>query len=474
MAPRMKKRHAKQAATPSDVIIIDESSDSDRPLVKTVVTTRTRITRVRKGKKSTSRAAAKQNLPTRQEFLKILESLSKISSEADVEDYIADQGFEGDELERLKNSATAIANLFRVKESAVKAPAGNQEAMEQYYIVKGKKSVMIVAPIETFKSTRNYTMRKVLGFLRRPGEQYPLLLSFSGFTECAEAHPRLIDSSIWTAKVMEFATNHGHSFRGDGFDKFHKKPIGTSFASHVETKLMMAFACGLLTRRLGEKLDVRKLYKLHELKSRKEAEILIPRPACEECQKFQHIMELVTGIKFSLTVCKTLGFVDPVRDKRGYLTYPNYATESYDPEIEDDAPEPELEQIRAFQNKNHPGTNVMVVLKSKIPSIVPREQKEIRRSSKSANNPGLTRAKRQYEQSDDDEEYSPCVRRRKVQRDEGALTITPQTKRTKGLATPDSTPRFFDDMDMDQDEDENEAAGFYSMTKFGGRKIKWT
>jgi hypothetical protein len=67
--------------------------------------------------------------------------------------------------------------------------------------------------------------------------------------------------------------------RCPGFDKFHKKPIRTSFVSYKRLIL-------LLTRSLSKKLDVQKLSKLYELKSRKEAEILILRLAYKEYKKF--------------------------------------------------------------------------------------------------------------------------------------------------------------------------------------------
>jgi hypothetical protein len=67
--------------------------------------------------------------------------------------------------------------------------------------------------------------------------------------------------------------------RCPGFNKFYKKPIGTSFTSYKRLIL-------LLTRSLSRKLDVRKLSKLYELKSRKEAEILILRLVYEEYEKF--------------------------------------------------------------------------------------------------------------------------------------------------------------------------------------------
>ncbi|KIN04254.1 hypothetical protein OIDMADRAFT_26867 [Oidiodendron maius Zn] len=378
--------------------------------------------------------------------------LKNIGDEEDVADFLDDNDITDDEdVQSLRKSCHAIANLLRIKTTAVKNSAAldTSKVLDQYFVLRaGSSSVKLVAPIEEFHCNKYYNNKKVMGFLRRQGDLFPLMVAFPGWKACAEAHPRLLDSDIWSNKVLEFAENVGHHFKLDGWDIYHKMREGLFQASHVEPKLMLSFACYLQKKRLKEKLDLRKLHHLRRLTSRIEAEIIISEEPCASCKKFKEDIELVTGLKFTFKVCENLGMLKSYRDSHGRKKYPRFASDESEAtdstDIEDDYP---------LQARS---PHIMVVVTSNLGS--------------STSNPKERRQKRKYEDSDDEEEYKEPRHRSDVQ-NKCANMPAPRTRGSTrtitGLISPGPSPSSRNVASK------AENVATYGVRRYDGKREKW-
>jgi hypothetical protein len=191
------------------------------------------------------------------------------------------------------------------------------------------------------------------------------MMALPGWKHCAHEHHRLLDSEIWSKYVFQFAKDHDFQFTKDNYDLYHERRAGHSPASHVEPKLMLWFACYILTKRMKQKFNLKHIYLLRKLKTKIEAEIIISEAACPSCQKFRELIEVCTGIEFTFKVCKNLGMLKPYKDSHGRKRYPRLASEE-----SESAKGAEIEE----DNKQHPyplqppSPNIMVIVKSQIQS----------------------------------------------------------------------------------------------------------
>jgi hypothetical protein len=472
----------------------DDSSDSDNSFVE--VTSRKKpsanVKKAKKKKKAKPKpkskpAAAKKPIASPEKILRALEVVLKyfegIGSEDHVQDWMDDNGFsERDDLQKLRKSCTAISNILQAKASPVEV-SGETEASEtmkildEYYVFRaGSNSVMLLAPIEAFRCNQRYSRKKVLGLIRKSGHGggYPLMFAFPGWKSCVEEHPRMLDSEIWSDRVLQFADLHGHTFRTDGFDVHHQKKVGASFASHVEGKLMLFFACELLQRRVHEKLDLRRLWRLRDLTSGTEAKIFISEKACNDCLKFKRVVESVTGLNFTFQVCKNLGMLHPFRTPKGYKRYPLYAGEEEEEDEEDQEDEedfqPPVKLLPASTSK------VMVVIRSSPgnPSKT-TAQVQLTQSRSSNSGPRQPRHKRQYEDSDDNEDYEESSRVQNETPSKSRRTTRAGARTGTGLLSPGLSPGSRSDsssqvggMGTVRAEDETS----YRSIKYGGKRGK--
>lgn len=148
---------------------------------------------------------------------------------------------------------------------------------------------------------------------------------------------------------------------------------------------MLFFATRLMKERLGEDFNLRKLHLLHQLQSGNEAKAVVSDEPCQSCKDFQKVIELVT-------------------------------------------------ELGNFQGRiiSHQSTSsAMVVIN--LTKHVPR-----RKASTTAN-----RKKRQYEDTDDQAEYTPTHQRRRLL--SKSLPMPLNIKGTKGriMSTSASTPKVY-------------------------------
>lgn len=152
----------------------------------------------------------------------------------------------------------------------------------------------------------------------------------------ADAHSLLLDNQIWGEQIRRLAENSGWDFPTNGWDaRWGDARKGESFASHVEPKLMLFYACHLVSKLLGEVLPLRKqvgkLYKLKKITPSPQAEMLLTRPPCPSCSKWMAEFEEMTGIHFTWALIPNLGEMLETRKENGYHAYLNPTLPAADP-----------------------------------------------------------------------------------------------------------------------------------------------
>ena len=191
---------------------------------------------------------------------------------------------------------------------------------------RNNQSLVLLAPVE-IPFTAKQLQRKVLGFVMKKGSEHALIHALPGNKELP-AHPRLLDNLVWVAEVRRMSAFHGFVFPTNGWELIRGEDRrGESFASHVEPKLMLFYACHLLIRLTKEalelKIQVAMLPRLLELTSEHTAEIHLSRRPCHTCKAFQRFMKRTTGIDFEFVIITNLGIMKETRDKRGNHIYEN-------------------------------------------------------------------------------------------------------------------------------------------------------
>jgi hypothetical protein len=410
--------------------------------------------KAKKGTRSISKPTpvATKCAPSRKKIINALENaallLKEIGDAEDVLDWLEDNDVaDTPDVQDLRRCCKEISNLLRVKTMAADTEGEAAEylkRLDQFYVLRApSNSVMLLAPVESLQCNRTYHKNKVLGLIRRKGEGFPLMMALPGWKCCADAHPKLLDSEIWSERVKEFAQNVDHKFWASGYDKFHNKENGDMYASHVEPKLMLFWACRLQTKRMGWKLNLRQLHYLRHIKSRTEAEILISSEPCLSCQKFKELIELVTGLKFNFKLCPNLGLLHSYKDSRGQKRYRHFTSDESEAtvssQIEEEEDEEEEQHIYPLQPRS---PNIMVVVKSNAGSTRVSVSQTSLITTKKQTLPRVPkpkeRRKRQYEDSEDEEDYTetPHI--------EDKRTIRPRTRGSTmaetGLVSPGPSP----------------------------------
>jgi len=270
-----------------------------------------------------------------QAIRKVMLALSSVDDVDDLysqmRDSIIAEG--GDDIMRLKEFIDRFSRLLREKGGKSPAPnRGTLVGMEDYFLLRdGGHTMTLLAPVEIPFKPGWSMKRKVFGFVRRHDSYFPLICSISGSSVPADNHnhEKLLDSSVWTEQVHRLGTFYRHRFRLNGFDEHHGHPKGTSFASHVEPKLMLWYACRLFTKLNGgeplpldEQVDmVPGGLKLLIGNTKPKADIFVTRNPCTDCDKFRLLMKKKTGIEFSFIVMANLGKRSETRDEKGRHVY---------------------------------------------------------------------------------------------------------------------------------------------------------
>ena len=442
----------------------------------------------RKSKSVTTKAT-----PSPKRGLKALESaasfLGGIGSVEDVTDWLDDKGLTDEEVIRnLRRACTAISDLLKARASPVNT--GNRvsessSGLDEYFIYRAaSNSVMLLGPIESIRCNRYYSNKKVLGFIRRRGEGYPFMIAFPGWTPCAEAHEKVLDSEIWTKYVMQFAKNVGFTFQEDRFEVHNKIRPGTTHASHVEPKLLLFFACHIFIKRMKRKANLKQLHLLRHSGSTTEVEIFISEEPCYSCKKFKREIETVTGLKFHFRVCRNLATLKFYRNTRGCKTYPSFAADEAELveriQIEEEDNNEEYEEYERRFPLQPRSPNIMVIMKSHISST----KTEITHAKlSSVKNQSLAIIdvtkppcrKRQYEDTEDEDDYAEPQRR--LQSSSKCAITPPRRTRASiksgtGLMSPTPTPssshRYTSKMERVPAED----VAPHRQRKHGGKRVR--
>ena len=303
-------------------------------------------------------------------------ALSGIESIDDLETWMKDSGViaeGGEDITQLKEFLDRMSKVLRAKNGKHSESQGTRETlsgMEDFFLFRDEGHTMtLLAPVELpFKLGCNIK-KKVFGCIRRHGAYFPLICSISGSSAPANnlIHPKLLDSAVWTEQVHRLGTFFRHRFRCDGFDEYHGHPKGTSYASHVEPKLMLWYACRLFTKLTGgeplpldEQVDMLPGgLKLLIGTTKPKAEVLVSRKPCTDCEKFQQLMTRKTGIEFKFIILANLGKLREGKDQKGYHTY--LSPEEDGEEAENGEILPRLLKSSSFEiviNQKHKDTNV--------------------------------------------------------------------------------------------------------------------
>jgi hypothetical protein len=277
--------------------------------------------------------------PTSQKFHKLLETVPVVPEE--LEAWLNDHGLHDSEtINMLEEKSSTLSKLLRTRRtpktasSSAIAPVGmgSLEDFDQFFLYRNGNKLMILSPVEIFKSPRTVSKKKVFGFIRRAGTSTPLMYSISGYTEYLNPHPKLLDTNEWPGLVYTFGFFYGHRFQTDGWDGTHGMVNGANEAGHAEPQLMLFYACYLLTKLSGVVEPISKqfnrLYRLRDFKSAKTAEIFLSRAPCQSCKRFQELIEDITGISFIIKVTSNVGRISLSRDQYGYEVLPTCAEDS--------------------------------------------------------------------------------------------------------------------------------------------------
>lgn len=265
-------------------------------------------------------------------------SLSRVGDVDDLETWIRDSRITakgGDDILKLKEIIDRLSKALRAKYNkppALRSTNGALSRLEDYFLFRhGGHSMTLLAPVEIPFNIGSSLKRKVFGFVRCYGNYYPLICSISGLSAQASNHnhPKLLDSELWTEQVYRFGSFYRHSFRSGGFDEHFGYPKGASFASHVEPKLMLWYACRLFTKlNGGEPLPLDDQVdmlpgglKLLIGSTQPKADVVVSRAACTDCEKFRLLMKKKTGIEFNFIVIANLGKLKEGRDEKGLHKY---------------------------------------------------------------------------------------------------------------------------------------------------------
>ena len=475
MAPPPRTGFRTSQGQPNDTFSIVDFSDSSSESPCFEANRRKAASKTKKTKKDTpkSKSITTKATPLPKRGLKALDAaasfLREIGSVEDVTDWLDEKGLTDAEVIRnLRRTCTAIADLLKSRASPVNIadrPSESSKALDEYFVYRAApNSVMLLGTIESIRCNSSYYKnRKVLGFIRRRGEGYPFMIAFPGWKPCAEAHEKVLDSDIWTKYVLQFAKNVGFEFQEDSFDLHLNVRPGTARASHVEPKLLLFFACHTFIKRTKGKVNLKQLHLLRYAESTTEVEIFVSEEPCYSCKKFKVIIEFVTGLKFHFRVCPNLAILKSYRDAHGYKKYPSFAAndselaESIQMEEGDESrlaegihiEEEDEEYERRFPLQLR-SPNIMVILRSNISSSNTVKQRPLqgksgplkKQSQEILEVPKLPRRKRQYEASDDEDDYEP--RRRGQPSNESPVTPAPRTRASRknglGLMSPALTP----------------------------------
>jgi hypothetical protein len=305
---------------------------------------------LRKSPRNTSRAV-----------LGVLEKTSAIISglgnPEDVAELLESGGFQDAQaVKTLQSLCEIIADQLRSSTMADESTIPSTTNLYgKHFVLRGPSNrLFCLRPVGVFQGLAKYSRRKLLGWVQQPGSKFPLMFALPG-SQCAENHPRLLDSEMWNKEVKRWGGFHNHIFRKYVFDESNGKEAGDTYASHTEPRLMLWFSCYMLEKLIGVVQPIREqigyLFRITDLKRGIQAELYLTEAPCKPCLLFQQLIEEYTGIKFTVIVVPNVGHLKPKRDKYKIKQYSLYASDSESEDSEFEVVEKQTDIIKKTERK---------------------------------------------------------------------------------------------------------------------------
>jgi hypothetical protein len=262
-------------------------------------------------------------------------------------------------------------------------PVDNEalQSFNKFYVYREKHNqIALLAPVDVFQAIRS-VQSKTFGFIRKKGQDFPLKYAISGPTRCLKDDPKVLDNEEWTRLSLGFGKGKNFDSNSSGWEHYRGAEKGTDFASHIERLLMLWFAEKTLREFEPDDMPVEKLlnglHNLRKIRSPVTAEILLNREPCKNCRDFQEMLELVSGLKFKVTVIPTLGNLALKRNEKGRAFFPIKPTKAL--EIHEDEEDYAI-QVRTTSTSK---CQVVIPVRSDGPSIKPAASKPSKHHHKS-------------------------------------------------------------------------------------------
>ncbi|KAH6680429.1 hypothetical protein B0J14DRAFT_648804 [Halenospora varia] len=281
---------------------------------------------------------------------KAADYLSFAKTPEELETWLLDMGFGDDEkIAALENSCSAMSEHLKSKSTATKEGSrAAEQGFDEFYIHRNKgKSLSVLAPItlpfiaqHKVDNRTLYVRKKVFGFIRRAGASMIKMYAISGYLECLEPRPDLLDSENWLVEVKELAKHCKIQLRSGGYDESRGVEGGSSTASHVEPGLMLYWAKYVLGNAFGPEIVsapdyFKEFWRLRGLTDRKNAELFISDKPCPSCRRFQEAIEAITGITFTIKPIPNTGPLKCVKNKYGQKDWKSDEEADTDEEVEE-------------------------------------------------------------------------------------------------------------------------------------------
>ncbi|KAH8668215.1 hypothetical protein BGZ60DRAFT_515618 [Tricladium varicosporioides] len=302
--------------------------------------------------------------PDPQSLLKLLDTTLQFVASADVKKWLeAISADDESTISEIEEKCATLAKILRAERSPTKSSPSRRgngvlEGFEGMYVYRDlANTIMMLAPMEFFKASTSMK-GKTFGFVRPAGSYFPLIYSISGWQNIIATSSTMLDSDFWTKEVFRVGDFFCHKFRTTGWEDRRGKPRGMDFASHVEPKLMLFFACHIVCQMEGRVMSVRKqiaaMHKIGRLPNPPAAEIILNRKPCKCCRQFRDALLDHTGINFTFIQCPTLGKVYLERDQYGNPLFSLTADNEVDAEDSDSSDGDPAPNHVALAKRNYP------------------------------------------------------------------------------------------------------------------------
>ena len=272
-------------------------------------------------------------VPTRTELLKTWARLQAMISA-----FSAAGLFDSDEnqdiVHSMQQELTKLAALLSDSVPTV-GTQHNEDSHRQVFLCHGSRGIKYVLQAQyMFTATKNVS-NKTYGYVRFTNTTERLMGTYSGWLNCTQPDPYLLDVNHWFKECKYIAAHYSFCFKAGQIDKWQNVVPGSEQTGHAEIRLALWFACFIVRRKYKVLGSDRSCYGyFHKLKSEKlgiEADILLSHcngKPCQECQDFVELVHDITGITFHFLSISNVGFLKPQKTARNQNKLGQYASDT--------------------------------------------------------------------------------------------------------------------------------------------------